>query len=155
AGHVAVDSNNIPPMVRKAFFRALKEKGHRAAAGELALKPLAEHVQEWRQSLLDKGATETYAELSVNRVLTILKGIDATYWSELDVNEVVPFLAGRRAQGLSVESSNHYTRRIKQFAKWIAKKIGTSTPLADLEILNAKVDRRHDRRALSADELRS
>ena len=61
----------------------------------------------------------------------------------------------RRANGLSVESSNHYLRRTKQFAAWMAKTgRASSSPLACLKLMNAQTDRRHDRRAFTDDELR-
>ncbi len=155
AAHVEVDADRLPPMVRPAFFKAVREAGHRAAAAESASKPLREHVDDWHKALLDKGATPTYADLSKNRVLAILDGTGAVYWHDLDAARVASFLADRRSKGLSIESSNHHVRRIRQFCKWmVANRRAQTWPMASLTLMNSKVDRRHDRRALDADELR-
>ncbi len=155
AAHVAVDADRLPEMVRKAFFKALREAGHHGARAESAAKPLTEHVDDWHKALLDKGATRTYADLSKNRVLAILDGTKAAFWHDLDAARVASFLAERRDKGLSIESSNHHVRRIRQFCKWmVANQRATTWPMASLSLMNAKTDRRHDRRALDADELR-
>ncbi len=117
-------------------------------------RPLAEHAEDWRKSLLDKDSTLTYAELSINRVKAVLDATKTTHWRELDANRVTGYLAERRANGLSVESSNHYLRRIKQFARWMVRsRRAPDNPLESLTTLNSNTDRRHDRRALTPDEV--
>ncbi len=70
------------------------------------------------------------------------------------LNDLAAIAAWRRGQqsgrgGLSVQTSNHYLRSLKRFTGWLVKRERTaSDPLADLGALNARVDRRHDRRAL-------
>ncbi len=155
AAHMTVDPESLPPLVRTPFYDALKAAGHPAAGVEHIHRPLSEHLADWRQSLLDKRATQAYADLSHNRVRSILDGIDATHWADLTVDRVFAYLAGRRADGLSIESANHYIRRIKQFASWIVTTGRANTsPLASLHTMNARTDRRHDRRPLTHDELR-
>ncbi len=155
SAHVEVDADRLPPMIRPVFFKAVREAGHRAAAAESASKPLREHVDDWHKALLDKGATRAYADLSKNRVLAILDGTGAVHWHDLDAARVASFLADRRSKGLSIESSNHHVRRIRQFCRWmVANRRAQTWPMASLSLMNAKVDRRHDRRALDADELR-
>ncbi|MEE8170594.1 MAG: tyrosine-type recombinase/integrase [Phycisphaerae bacterium] len=118
-------------------------------------RPLAAHARDWRESLIDAGATLAYAELSANRVLAVLTGIKAAFWPDLDANRVAAYLAQRRKAGLSVESSNHYLRRVKQFARWMVKgRRASESPLECLKMLNPRADRRHDRRAFEPDELR-
>lgn len=115
---------------------------------------MVEHVAEWNKSLLDEGVTEAYARLSDSRVLCILDAIEAAVWFDLDLNRVSGFLAERRARGLSVETSNHYLRRITQFGRWMVKdRRAADSPLVCLKLMNAQTDRRHDRRAFTDDEL--
>ena len=77
------------------------------------------------------------------------------FLSDLDANRVAGYLAERRNTGLSVESSNHYLRRVKQFARWLVRtKRVPDNPLDCLTLLNTRTDRRHDRRALTDIELR-
>ncbi len=55
---------------------------------------------------------------------------------------------------MSVQTSNHYLRAVKQFTRWLHRhKRLRDDPLIHLEMLNVQVDRRHDRRALSDDEV--
>lgn len=99
-------------------------------------RSLCEHVDDWNRSLLDNGSTTQYAQLSKNRVQAILEGTKAIYWGEIDANRVAAYLAERRSQGLSVESSNHYLRRIKQFSRWMVKsKRAPDNPMDCLSIL--------------------
>ncbi len=119
-------------------------------------RPLTEHVDDWHNTLLDNGGTPEYAKLSLTRVRAVLDGTKATFWPDLDANRVSAFLAERRRAGLSIETSNHYTRRIKQFALWMVKsKRAPDNPLDCLTLLNSRTDRRHDQRALTDDELRA
>jgi hypothetical protein len=110
-------------------------------------RPLSEHVQDWRKSLLDRGATRDYAELSVSRVSRLLRGVGARFWPELDANRVSAFLASLREDGpngtLSIESTNHYLRRVKQFARWMVKsQRAPENPLECLALQNSRTDRR-------------
>jgi integrase len=58
-------------------------------------------------------------------------------------------------RGRSMETSNRYLQAIKQFCRWMLRDGRMAeNPLAYLEAGNVKVDRRHDRRELDADELR-
>jgi site-specific recombinase XerC len=72
----------------------------------------------------------------------------------LSASKTLRYLAERRRQGLSIKSSNDYLQAIKQFCRWlVADRRIADNPLAYLSGLNIKTDRRHDRRALNAQEL--
>jgi len=61
---------------------------------------------------------------------------------------------GVGAAELSVETTNHYLRAVKGFARWLVRSgRAPDNPLDCLTLLNARADRRHDRRALEPDEL--
>jgi integrase/recombinase XerC len=56
--------------------------------------------------------------------------------------------------GLSIASSNHHLVALKSFGSWLVKdRRSPENPFAHLSRLNAQVDVRHERRALTADEL--
>jgi integrase len=59
-----------------------------------------------------------------------------------------------RGRGCSIKTSNLYLDAVKQFVAWLVqdKRLGES-PLAHLSGGNVQLDRRHDRRALTFDEL--
>ena len=74
-------------------------------------------------------------------------------------NDLGPIAAWRRErdegrrQGISIQTSNHYLRALKRFTRWACKRGRTAKDLlADLNSLDTKVDRRHDRRALAPNE---
>ena len=118
-------------------------------------RPLTEHVDDWHAGLLANGATQTYADLSRKRVQTVLDAIQTKSWNDLDPNRISGYLAERRRKGLSIESSNHYARRVKQFCRWLVRtKRAPDSPVECLRLLNSRTDRRHDRRAFDLDELR-
>src|SRR5262249_43226931 len=68
----------------------------------------------------------------------------------------VEFLRERAGRGRSIQTANYYLREIKSFCRWMVKdrRMGDN-PLAHVSGGNAKLDRRHHRRPLSLDELRS
>jgi site-specific recombinase XerC len=62
-------------------------------------------------------------------------------------------LAELRREGLAAQTSNHYLRAIKQFARWLVRDGRMEgNPLAELRTINVETDQRHDRRALSPRE---
>jgi integrase len=70
----------------------------------------------------------------------------------------VEALQARLAGGASVETSNQYLTHLKAFGRWMAREGPNqripANPFSHLEPGNEKTDRRHDRRELTADELR-
>ncbi len=123
-------------------------------------KLLRDHLDDYRQALLDKGGTEKHANQTRTRIRAILDGTGARHLSDLSAAAVSRYLAERRTLdrakgGLSVASSNHWLRAIKSFCTWLVKERRASdNPLAHLSIMNTDADRRRERRAMDADELR-
>jgi integrase len=67
----------------------------------------------------------------------------------------VEALAFRAARGASPETVNHHIRAVKGFCRWLVKNRRMAhDPLITLTLQNSKVDVRHARRELSAEELR-
>ncbi len=117
-------------------------------------RPLADHVDEWGEALTAKGGTEQHSKLSANRVRRIVKACKFRLWSDVSASRVSRYLADRRSEGLSAESSNHYLRAFKSFCRWcVLDGRAPDNPAAHLQIVNTEVDRRHDRRAFTDEEL--
>jgi integrase len=76
--------------------------------------------------------------------------------SNLTASKVQDALGKLRAAGRSLQTLNHHRAAIRAFVLW-ARKDGRlrDDPLLGIAGFNAKEDRRHDRRTLSVDELRS
>jgi integrase len=78
-------------------------------------------------------------------------------WSDISANRVYQYLDSLRdgGRGVSSETFNQHLRAIKQFCKWMVMEGRASvSPVAHLKALNVRTDRRHDRRALTGEELK-
>ena len=134
-------------------------KAERRAAGrfdpveEQGKRPLKDHIVDFTQHLKDKGNSAQHVFEVDSQVQKIAAGCKWNLIQDLSPNDVQRYLADRRGKGLSRQTSNHYLRAIKQFTRWLAReRRNHDDPLIHLAMLNVKVDRRHDRRALSAEE---
>jgi len=117
-------------------------------------RPLLQHVDDWQADLENKDNTITHCKLITNRVRRLLQGCRFTFYGDIDAAAVAAWLAQRRRDGLSVQSSNFYLQNAKQFCKWMVRAgRASSNPLDHLQALNVRTDRRHDRRALSVAEV--
>ena len=136
-----------------------------------ALQSLSEHLDGapdapgFRQALAAKGATPAYVDLVTGRAKRVVEGCGFTFWSDISATKVLTFLADLRAdkadgkgnvkRGISAQTSNYYLRAIRQFCRWMVRDgRATESPVAYLDGLNVRTDRRHDRRALSLAEVR-
>ena len=147
---------------------ALRREGVVDTAGErLALhakRPIAEHLDDWKATLHAKGSTGRHVELVTGRAGKVLAGCGFATWADVTASGVMAYLGelrrdrtegGKVTRGVSPQTFNFYLQAVKQFAKWmVADRRAADDPLAGLKGLNVRTDRRHDRRALMADELR-
>ncbi len=121
-----------------------------------ASKPLSSLLSEFRESLLARGNTEKHAEQTEARARRVLESCGFTFWSDLDALAVERFLRGERerAGGIGIATSNYLLGSTRQFSRWM---VGTGKasedPLRVLRPLNARLDRRRERRALDPDDL--
>jgi integrase len=128
-------------------------------------KPLTDHVEDWKAALLAKGNTTEYASLSANRVKRIVTECSLTTVADVSPSRVQTFLAGLRQdrknvkgrvhRGIGAASFNYYLRDARSFFRWMVRDgRAFENPLAHLQGISAGTDKRHERRALSVDELR-
>ncbi len=141
----------VPKHIRKSLARISLLDGVRFAAG----KPLSEHITDWHKSLLAKGTSKFQANQQMRRATAVIKGTGARYWNHLTAEKVEQYLKERRDGGLSIQTSNHYLGAVKALCNWMVENERASrSPLARLEGMNAKLDRRRERRALTPEEMR-
>jgi len=118
------------------------------------LRPLSEHLEEFSKAHRAKGTTEEQVSLVKQRCESILTGCEFAFMADFSASRVQTYLADLRKSGRSVQTSNHYVRAIKQFTKWmVLDRRMADNPLAPLETMNTKADRRRIRRALTEGEL--
>lgn len=114
------------------------------------------YLEAFRAALLAKDNTREHAELTLSRVTAACRGSGFKRLADLTCEPVNRWLKSQRESvtRFSVHTSNHYLVALKNFGNWLVKaeRIGRN-PFANLTRLNAKVDVRHQRRALTPSEL--
>lgn len=95
-----------------------------------------------------------YVKLTMSRIRRIVAGCNFNNLSELEAEPVRLWLRSFcRKQDLGHRTYNHYIQALNSFANWcVQTQRLNSNPLTSLELLNAEVDVRHQRRALTPDE---
>jgi len=142
-----------PQSLRNSLARIGLIDAERAAGG----KPLKEHLEDYKQNLLAKANTSKHAEQVFSRIERLITDCKFIVWSDISASKVQRHLSDMRnnGDGISIQTSNYYLASLKAFLAWMVQDRRTNeNPLIHLKALNAKVDRRHERRALSVDELR-
>jgi integrase len=138
-----------------------------------ASKTLARHIDDFEAALKRKNNSAGHVSLTVKRVRTLFEGCGFNAWSDVEGEAIERWLEKRReaenepdpAKGkcprkpkrrtIGMQTTNYYVGAAKQFCKWMVReRRATESPLEHLGRLNAADDRRHDRRALSVDEVR-
>ncbi len=116
-------------------------------------RPLVEHLNEFEQNLNDGKRSADYVSLTIMRIRSLVQSCDFTFIDDISASRVETFLSNLRKDGRSIQTSNHYLKAIKQFCRWLVTDSRTrDSRIAHVKTLNVKVDRRHDRRSLSAEE---
>ncbi len=121
------------------------------------MRPLGEHLEDFRRFLLAKGDTPKHTELTYSRARAVVTGCGFAMWGDISASKVQQFIAGLRnnGEGLSAQTSNFYLAATKQFCRWMVQgQRAAESPVQHLKGLNVRTDRRHDRRALDVDEVR-
>jgi len=144
---------NIPARMRQRFAEIGLLDPERASGG----KPLVEHLDDFGEFLKAKDNTPAYVKLIISRVSKVFKSCKFLYWMDINANRVQRYLADLRnnGSGISAQTFNFYLQAVKEFARWMVQnRRASESPLQYLKGLNVRTDRRHDRRALSVDEIR-
>lgn len=148
----------------QAMLNELILKAERRAAGQVdpwedhLKRPIKDHIDDFRLYLEYKGNPAEYASQLSTRVRKVVTGCKWRSIGDISPGHVQQYLAERRQdkggkKGIAIQTSNHYLKAIKQFSRWLARdRRCQEDRLVHLATLNASVDRRHDRRALSVDE---
>jgi len=130
-----------------------------------ATKPLASHLEDFHKMLLDKGNTAKHARTVKGRAERAFAACGFRFYSDIDATALAEHLAelrkdtqdadGNAKQGIARQTSNFILGSCNQFCRWMLKyHRAHENPLTHLTKMNVRQDRRHDRRALTADELR-
>ncbi|MEC8493740.1 MAG: site-specific integrase, partial [Planctomycetota bacterium] len=110
-------------------------------------------LEEFSATLRARGRTENYVRKAVRRASKAFAGSGARALPDVQGGRLERFLETERNHGMSFRTSNHYLAACRAFTKWTVEEgfLGRD-PLAGLKPLNAKLDPRRERRALSFDD---
>ena len=135
-------------------------------------KPLCEHLDDFKQNLLDNGNTIQHAETTFQRAKDIIDNSGFIFIKDVQPSIVSNELSKLKREKtikskgengktekekikvpLSISSKNYYLKSLKQFFNWMISDRRTSeNPIAFLKTQNAKTDIKRKRRALSENE---
>ncbi len=130
-----------------------------AAERVAVAKPLAEHVADFAAALAAKGNSAFHVQVVTARTRRIIDRCGFKFYGDLSASKIMDFLNGLRQdtekhRGMSAQTFNFHLGAIKQFCRWMVKdRRALESPVAHLDGLNVKTDRRRDRRPLSVSEL--
>jgi len=122
-----------------------------------AVRPIANHVDDWKRFLESKNNDAAYVKLKVDRVTELFRACNFVLWNDIR-EEVVSETLGkwrvRAIEKIGVTTSNHYLQAAKQFCIWMVRiaKRSTESPLSSLTPLSTSNNLLHDRRAFSVEE---
>jgi integrase len=123
-------------------------------------KPLSEHLYDFAAALKAKGNTSFHVEVVSGRVRRVFDGCGFRFLGDISASKVMENLDKLRTglkerPGISAQTFNFYLQACKQFCRWAVRdRRALENPLAHLEGLNVKTDRRRDRRPFTVEELR-
>lgn len=129
-----------------------------------AAAPLTVHVAAWKEHLVAKGTSERQRSQVTVRAEKVIKGCRFASFADIEATRVEKYLRDRREHGdhyrtpngVSAQTSNGYLQAIREFLGWAVRSgLIAEDPLRVLRPMNAQLDRRRERRALTADELRA
>lgn len=109
-------------------------------------------ADEYRAHLAALRRTAKHCRLTHARIVAALDGCRFRRFGDIQPRTLARWLAEERDKGLSTESSNHYLRAFGAFSRWVAGRVKSYNPLAELKPLNADGDRRTVRRTITRAE---
>jgi integrase/recombinase XerD len=151
---LAADKSAAQAMLNDLVRKAEREKGGLVdPTDEHRKRPLSQHLAEFKQYLGNKGVTPKQVKESTRQIQKMINDRKWKAIGDISASGALEFLGQLRHHGRSAQTYNHYLKSAKQFTRWLVRDHrALLDPLAHLSKLNVSTDRRHDRRALSAEE---
>ena len=117
-------------------------------------RPLSEYLDAYERFLKAKGTSPQHVYQVISRTKKVIRGCRFVFYVNVSPSMVQEYLANVSLKGRSPQTVNVYLQAIRQFMNWMVRdRRAPDNPLRVLSPLNVRKDRRHDRRALAAEEL--
>ena len=166
--------SQIPPKMYQQLIEFELLDARQVAVG----KPLIEHLEDFKQSLLAKGDTIKHAKLISFRVKRIFDECKLEYWPDISISTIQQKISNLQNQvevvetkkigrkktknrklknigEASTKTKNYYIKSMKQFGSWMVNDQRVSeSPFRYLKNINSDGSERHPRRSLEIDEAR-
>ena len=115
---------------------------------------IEEFLTAYRKSLQAKKNTEKHIKLTMSRIQRVVDGCEFLTLGCLNADSVEGFLVDLREEGkFGFRTYNHYLQSLDAFCNWLVSRRHLAyNPLIGIPRLNAALDVRHPRRALTAEE---
>ncbi len=119
-----------------------------------ATRPLRQHLDIYEQTLRARGNAPRRIAMLRCRLDRLLKESGILRLNKIDCEKVETWLADQADRGLSAATRNGYRESLVGFGNWCVRTGRLPTnPFLRLPRADQRADRRHQRRALTADEL--
>ena len=117
------------------------------------LRPLSEHLEDFRKSL---GDTTKHARHTTNNVKKVFEACQFRKWTDIQASTFFNYLNKLKNNGdMSQRTFNFYLKAGKQFCRWmIQDQRASQSPLEHLKT-ETITKRKRQRRVLNADEIRT
>lgn len=110
-------------------------------------------IEAYLQHLLQRDVSATQVINLRLRIEKVIEGCEIRLVTDIEAQAVENYLAKRREDGTSKQTSNHYRQAMHQFCRWLQKRSLIKTnPIAEIPKLNVETDCRHNRRPLGVEE---
>jgi len=152
------DKRETERMAAAAGIEAAKVKTGQITPKDLAyrdheIRPLAEHLEDWKRCVAAKGGTKKHPEVSCSRTRKVFELAKVRRISDLSHSKVMDAVQSLRDEGLSTDTINHHIRAVKGFSRWLWRDgRAREHHLAHLATTSPEGDRRRVRRALTPEE---
>ncbi len=124
------------------------------AAADHGSVQLSKHFDDYIQHLRAKGCSPARIGMVRSRLDRVARDCRLSRLSELNETVIERWLVARADDGLGAAARNNYREAFVGFGSWCRRtKRLLVNPFLDVPLANVKADRRHQRRALTEDEL--
>ena len=122
--------------------------------GDHRKRSLTEHLVAFEAHLEAKDNTTDHIDRTVERCRKVFTAIKASVIGDITPGRVEACLASLRRDGLSVSSSNHYLRAVRNFSRWLVDdRRVEQNPIVGLKALKvSESDKKRRRRNMTDDE---
>lgn len=124
------------------------------AATAMSTENIIKLLAQWDAFREANGLSIKGRLVSLLQCKKIVEGCGFRTPSEISEAKMIDFLQGLTARGKSARTRNQYLVSFRTFINWLVKKdVLAKNPLLNIMLLNEQADRRHERRALTEDEI--